>query len=90
MKNQLKKLELNKNLEIEMLENQLADWKRFNDQLQETCQNKDIQITLLKKQDNLHREHYELCKSESNKWQEYCNELKDMNLFQLILWKLKQ
>ena len=83
MKNQLKKLELNKNLEIEMLENQLADWKRFNDQLQGECRKLDTTIeikssvitNLEQQNDRLNIELYNL---------------KNMNLFQLILWKLKQ
>ena len=83
MKNQLKKLELNKNLEIEMLEKQLADWKKLNDRLKGTCRKLDAAIeiesnvitNLEQQNDRLNIELYNL---------------KNMNLFQLILWKLKQ
>lgn len=83
MKNRIKKLELDKNLEIEMLEKQLADWKKFNDQLQGECRELDTNIeiksnviTNLEQQNNiLNIELYNI---------------KNMNLFQLILWKLKQ
>lgn len=83
MKNRIKKLELDKNLEIEMLEKQLADWKKFNDQLQVECRELDTiieiksnVITNLEQQNNiLNIELYNI---------------KNMNLFQLILWKLKQ
>ena len=83
MKNQIKKLELNKNLEIEMLEKQLADWKKLNDRLKGTCRKLDAAIeiesnvitNLEQQNDRLNIELYNL---------------KNMNLFQLILWKLKQ
>ena len=86
MKNQIKKLELDRSLEIEMLENQLADWKKFNSQLQGNVNNRDNKIFDMAKE-IYHRD----CLIEGLKMdlQDY-NELKEMNLFQLILWKLKQ
>ena len=83
MKNQIKKLELNKNLEIEMLEKQLADWKKFNDQLQGTCRKLDTAIEIKSNViENLEQQNDRLNIELYN--------LKNMNLFQLILWKLKQ
>lgn len=86
MKNQIKKIELDKNIEIEYLEKQLADWKKFNSQLQGNVNNRENKIFDMAKE-IYHRD----CLIEGLELdlQEY-NELKNMNLFQLILWKLKQ
>ena len=69
MKNRIKELELNKNLEIEMLEKQLADCKNYNSQLQSDL--------------NYFRNTYDYRRDK-------LEQLESMNLFQLILWKLKQ
>lgn len=69
MKNRIKKLELDKNLEIEMLEKQLADCKNYNSQLQSDL--------------NYFRNTYDYRRDK-------LEQLESMNLFQLILWKLKQ
>lgn len=69
MKNRIKKLELDKNLEIEMLEKQLADCKNYSSQLQSDL--------------NYFRNTYDYRRDK-------LEQLESMNLFQLILWKLKQ
>ena len=90
MKNQIKKNLLDKNLEIEMLEKQLADWKLFNDQLQESLRKQDTQIKDLIQTNQDFSIDYKRLYSESNRWQDYCGNIKNMNLFQLILWWFKK
>ena len=83
MKNQIKKVLTDKNLYIQHLEKQLDDWKEFNDQLQNECRKLDTAVEI--KSDvitNLEQQNEALNIELYN--------IKNMNLFQLILWKLKQ
>ena len=83
MKNQIKKVLTDKNLYIQHLEKQLDDWKNFNDQLQETCRKLDTAIEIKNNViTNLEQQNEKLNIELYN--------IKNMNLFQLILWKLKQ
>ena len=83
MKNQIKKVLTDKNLYIQHLEKQLDDWKNFNDQLQETCRKLDTAIEI---KNNVIRN----LEQQNEKLNIELYNIKNMNLFQLILWKLKQ
>ena len=83
MKNRIKKNLLDKNLEIEMLEKQLADWKLFNDQLQESLRGQDTEIKNLK-------ESNQRLFDKSNRYYDFYVNIKNMNLFELILWWFKK